>query len=560
MNKKEIIILILILCLGVFLRVWNLNSVPMSLFGDEIDVGLQANSILHTGKDYYSNPFPTMFHTFNEYRLPLFIYSAVPFVATFGLNEWGVRLTGAFWGVVGLVAIFLFTRKLINTRVALIATFFLCISPWHLHYSRQGGIESGLLFAVFTLGLWAFLKGLEKYRWLVVSAILFTLTIYTYAIAPVLLTCFGIFALIKYRRVLFGYGLKKLSLIIILCLILAFPFIKLYLGGEATHRTGEVSIFTSKELNDEIVKRRVRESDHFDAIIWHNKPFAFTEEIMVNYIRALSPEFLFLKGDPNLRHSVVDRGEFYLFQMGLITLGIVFLVRIKKKDNLILLAALIIISPIPSSITIGGGSHASRLIILLLPLTVVAAYGLLALINNFSKVWAKCLVGVLLILALINIPTYFHRYYNDWNVEGWRFWQYGYKEAMNYIKENDSKYSRIYFNNTYEPTLSRFLFYYNYDPKTFQQQFDGDWIRTDVEEGFDGFKLGDKYYFGTIESGKDPYTGLDELLKKDQLYLVSVRDEANLADWRLDPPTNFVLLKTIVNPFNEPIFYVISKK
>lgn len=554
------LILVLIISLGIFLRIWNLNSVPLSLFGDEIDVGLQANSILHTGRDYYNNPFPTMFHTFNEYRLPLFIYSAVPFISIFGLNEWGVRLTGAFWGVIGLIAVFLLTRKLTNTKVALTATFFLSVSPWHLNYSRQAGIESGLLFAVFTLALWTFLKGLENYKWLVVSAALFTLTLYTYAIAPVLLACFGIFALIRYRGEIFKYGLKKLSLIVLLCFILAFPFIKLYIGGEAAHRTGEVSIFTSKELNDELVKRRVRESDYSDAIIWHNKPLAYTEEIIVNYIRALSPEFLFLKGDPNLRHSVVDRGEFYLFQMALIILGIIFLVKQKKKEILTFLIVLIVIAPIPSSITMGGGSHASRLIVLLLPLTVVAAYGLFSLIKSLPKRWAQGLVVVILLLASINIPTYFHRYYNDWNVEGWRFWQYGYKEAMTYIKENDSKYSRIYLNNTYEPALPRFLFYYNYDPKTFQQQFEGDWIRSEVEEGFDGFKLGDKYYFGTIESGKDPYTGLDELLKKDELYLVSVRDEANLADWRLDPPSNFVLLKTIVNPFNEPIFYIISKK
>ena len=108
------ITILIILTIATFLRLWHLNQVPPELFGDELDVGYQAYSILKTGKDLQGNFLPVYLQSLSEFRAPLFIYSAVPFVATFGLNEWGVRLTATFWGVLGVVAIYFLTQKLFD--------------------------------------------------------------------------------------------------------------------------------------------------------------------------------------------------------------------------------------------------------------------------------------------------------------------------------------------------------------------------------------------------------------------------------------------------------------
>src|SRR4030066_2461226 len=64
--KSTFLILFLV---GIFFRFYRLNNIPISLFGDEIDLGLQAKSILQTGKDYLGNSYPVMLHSFSEYRL-----------------------------------------------------------------------------------------------------------------------------------------------------------------------------------------------------------------------------------------------------------------------------------------------------------------------------------------------------------------------------------------------------------------------------------------------------------------------------------------------------------
>ena len=151
-----------------------------------------------------------------------------------------------------------------------------------------------------------------------------------------------------------------------------------------------------------------------------------------------------------------------------------------------------------------------------------------------------------------------HRYFIDYPKDSFRFWQAGYKEAIGYIKQNEGSYSRIFINNTYEPSLPRFLFWTSYDPFLFKKQFDGDYKRFDVIEGFDGFKFGEKYFFGTVNNS-DTYTGLDKLIKPTDLYMVSARDEAIGADWRIHTPSSIKLLKTITDPFDKPIFFIVSR-
>jgi hypothetical protein len=69
MKKGKLIVsLLLITLLGLLLRLYNLEKVPPSLFGDEVDVGYQAYSILKTGRDYMGQSWPISFHSLAEWR------------------------------------------------------------------------------------------------------------------------------------------------------------------------------------------------------------------------------------------------------------------------------------------------------------------------------------------------------------------------------------------------------------------------------------------------------------------------------------------------------------
>lgn len=554
---KKFPLLFVVLLLALFLRIYQLDKIPPELFGDEIDAGYQAYSILHTGKDYYGNSWPIMFHSFTEYRLPLFIYSMVPTVAMLGLNEWGVRLTGLFWGMSGIIGLFLLSKEMFNQKIGLLAAFLLAISPWHLQFSRQSGIETLMLLTVLTLAFWAYLKGWQNFRMLILSVILFSLTVYIYATGSVFLVLFGLFLLISDRRKIKSLGFHKIIILTVVGSVILLPYINLYRTGKSGERFSSISIAADDTLVDSINQRRTEENSP-NAALFHNKLMTYFYEGSGNYLSSLSFDFLFFKGDSNLRHSVGGNGELYLFEILLIFSGILWVIKNPSSFTRYLIIWLLV-APIPSSLTRDGGNHASRLIIMLLPLIILAATGLEYIWIERRRFLCQILLIIILFLSIVNISFYFHRYYVEWPKDSWRFWQIGYKESFNYIKSVEGNYSRIYFNNTYEPSLSRFLFWYQYDPKVFQNRFIDDKPQKNIVNGFDGFQIGSKYFFGSL-ANKDTYQGLDNLLKPGELYFVSAREEAGLgADWRKNPPPTFKVLKTVINPFDQPIFYIVTR-
>lgn len=136
MGKKTLLVLIVIILIASFLRLWRIGEVPISLMGDELDLGYQAYSILKTGRDYSGNPWPIHFQSLAEWRTPLYLYSAVPTVALFGISPLGVRLPAAIFGVLGVLFFYLLVKELfpknfklftLNFSLGEIAAFLLAI-------------------------------------------------------------------------------------------------------------------------------------------------------------------------------------------------------------------------------------------------------------------------------------------------------------------------------------------------------------------------------------------------------------------------------------------------
>src|SRR3990170_2698782 len=123
LSKNSKLLLVTILLIAAFLRLWKLSSVPVALFGDELDVGYHAYSILKTGRDYSGNFMPLHFQSLAEWRTPLYLYSTVPTVALFGISPLGVRLPAAIFGILGIWGFYLLIKELTkNELIALVSS------------------------------------------------------------------------------------------------------------------------------------------------------------------------------------------------------------------------------------------------------------------------------------------------------------------------------------------------------------------------------------------------------------------------------------------------------
>jgi 4-amino-4-deoxy-L-arabinose transferase-like glycosyltransferase len=562
--------LLVIILVTIFLRVYQLNTVPPELFGDEIDVGYQSYSILKTGKDLHNRFLPFYIRSLSEYRTPLYIYSTVPFIAIFGLNEWGVRLPAAFWGVISIIGLFLLTRKLFNTKTALLSALLLAISPWHLQYSRAS-FEVTMLLAFEVFAVYFFILATKRPYYLILSLILFGLTPYIYSTAVVFTPLIFIWLLFVYRKDFLKKEFLNKSklpialslLVIILCIL---PIIWGTYTGEAKGRFQVISIFQDSVLVDKLNISR-KGQDYYDLDgnkhhedsqferLFHNKPLIFGQIFGQNYLTAFSFDFLFSNGDPNFRQAVFEMGELYIIELISILLGLFYLFKKSNSESKLVVLGWLLIAPIPAALTFGGGYHATRLFLMLIPLTMINSLGVYFILKLPRKLLA---LKVLFFIALfISLGLYLHRYYSHYPLESWRWWQTGFKDEMLFIKENQNRYSKIVINNSYEPSLIRYLFYTQYDPSKFQQEFSSDETKKEVLPFINGFKLNDQVYFGQLDDSTKDSGGFEKAFQPGMLYVASARDEAK-TDLRYSKNDHFKVIKTIFNPLGQPIFYFLE--
>src|ERR1700722_9638666 len=113
MNKKiTFSLLLVILVFGLFLRLWQLGAVPISPDWDEVALGYDAYSIMHTGRDEFGAFMPVVLRSFDDYKPSLYAYLAIPTVAVFGLTTYAVRLPSVAMGIVGILAFYFLVREL----------------------------------------------------------------------------------------------------------------------------------------------------------------------------------------------------------------------------------------------------------------------------------------------------------------------------------------------------------------------------------------------------------------------------------------------------------------
>ena len=526
---RQNLILVLILCLALFLRTYRLDY--LELFGDELDAGYQSYSLSTTGRDYKGNFLPSYIHSFSEWRAPGLMYAMITFIKIFGLNEWGVRMGPAVFGILSIWGFYLLLLKIgITKKVGLLTVFILSITPWHIQYSRAG-FEITLLSSLLMFGLYFLIS-----KKVVFSAVLLALCLYVYSSANVLMPLLVIMTLYFYKL-----NLKQFLRFCLIGFLVSTPILYQLFFGHVGDRFNSLSLLNNKDVIAEVIEYRNNSGNTLVSKVFYNKYVISAKKILFNYSNALGSNFLFNEGDVTFRHSLHQVGNLFWIEMPLIIWGVVSLIKNKKYFWMI---GFILISPIASSLTIGGYNHATRLFLLVFPLSFFAAYGFEKL-NKF-----KLLVVAILMFEFLRFQYFYWNFYRD---QSWKWWHTGYKESMRYINENKNKYQKVVMDNTYEPALIRFLFWNKTDSHLVFDFADNKDVDVD---GFNGYCLDNKYCFVNF---KDKFRL--ENMKNNTLYLIS--QERNVGgdwDWSKNTPSGIRVLKTVYNYFNFPIFYLVSLK
>jgi len=470
MNKKLLLIFLVIFFIAVFLRLFNITNIPPGANRDEASIGYTAYSLLKTGNDEYGRHLPISFQSFGDWKLPLYIYMVVPMVKLFGLSELAVRLPSALFGIFSVVLTFILAKKLFkNNLLALIAMFLTAISPWHLHLSR---VESEANVAVFLIlfSTILLLESFKEKRWFIIPSLAgFALTYYTYAGNYIFTTLLlpGIFLL--YKNKLLSNKFFKIGIIVFFILLFFISYQTLF-SANRTKLSG-ISIFSDPSiLNTQIETPR---TDHGNEIIagsfLHNRYILGIERFSENFLKSYSPDFLFIKGGENKAHNISNFGNMYLIEAPFLILGIIMLFIYRKKTESRLMLLWFLIAPIAASIT-KDAPHTNRMFSIFPALPIVVSLGLFEALRYFNNLGRlrKFFLFVIFVVYMVNITIYLDRYYVHFPKNEAQNWGLSYKILLNKINEGKYKNRRVVIA---EPETSPYiflLFYSSYDPQRYQ--------------------------------------------------------------------------------------------
>jgi 4-amino-4-deoxy-L-arabinose transferase-like glycosyltransferase len=404
------VILLLILLLAAFLRLFKLGQSPPGLYQDEAVYAWNSYCLLKTGKDQVGVSWPIYYMRGLGCNYPtLYMYLVLPFQFIAGMNVYTTRLPGALGGILTVWLIYYVGKRLFNTETGLVAACLLAIDPWHHQQTRWGhevSVTPLLGLVPLALMLWAnMIPATGENRparpfVAVLAGVITGICCYGYqpvrVFVPILLLFIGLLTLPQWWQ---SQKTRKRILSTVVFIItftsLFGPLVWQYIfhpEGIGRHALYQSSWVGSSNLSVAI------------------------KEIASRYIQHFSPYFLFIQSDTLLsKISPSNESLFHLYMLLLMVAGLVTLFRkFKLSPSARVILAFVLAYPIGDCQGWGQPLNTVRSSPGLCSLVLLAAVGTVNCINWLRKQNYMLALGIAVIFVLLVIGSsarYFYRYY-----------------------------------------------------------------------------------------------------------------------------------------------------
>jgi 4-amino-4-deoxy-L-arabinose transferase-like glycosyltransferase len=515
MSKRiKSLFIIGIIILASFLRLWQLGEVPISPDWDEVALGYDAYSFIHTGRDEFGIFLPPVLRSFDDYKPALYAYLSVPAVMIFGLNTFAVRFPSAIFGIITVLSVYFLIYELFKRRdLALITSFLLAISPWHIQFSRIA-FETNVGLALNVLTALFFIKGLRRPWLLSLAAICSALAIYAYQSEKVFTPLLVLLLIVIYFKDLFRVPKKYLITALIAGIITISPMFLYIVSNKGSLLRAQATLAFSDKTTflQNNIKRleNDKKDNNILGLVLDNRRVLYLKTGLSGYLSHYDLNWLFIKGDLN-RHHAPGMGLLYLWELPFVLFGIYklfFYKDLKLVDNrsAFLIFGWFLIAPIPAAFT-SGVPHAVRTLNFLPTFQVFTAIGVLYAARYVLSIKyrvlsvkiAQLFVITYSLLIILNFSYYLNQYFVQQNYFYTYDWQYGYEQLVPEVQKVKDNYSKIVVSDR-EPldkSYMFFLFYLKYPPAEYQK------IGQFSSGGFGNNHYFDKYEFRVIDWDND---------------------------------------------------------
>jgi 4-amino-4-deoxy-L-arabinose transferase-like glycosyltransferase len=438
--KLTTILLLLILAVSIFFRFYKLEEIPWGIHQDAVSQAYNAFSILQTGKDRYGEAFPILFRSFGSYQPPIYTYLTIIPIMFFGNTIYSSRVVSALSGVLAVALTYLIISHLFrrdkDSKVSLLASLLLAISPWAIFFSRMT-VEANLALSVFLLGYLLLLKSLDNIRLFPLAAIVMGLSTHAYYSERIIAPLFFLFFIFWYRKIF--WKSKKLAILgVLLFFVLQIPHLMIFSSGAFSRRFAQVGYVAGS-------------SNIFKT---------FISQVLLY----LSPKYLFSDAGKSLGRLLPEMGPFFSWLIIPFLLGIKALATLKDKNTAVQFIFLAAISLIPASLT-GDIFYPLRVLEYFWIITVIISLGINYLITKIN-------ISVRLILiplTLYSLFSLFISYFIFFKYENAKDFSYPYVKLIGSLDKYSDRHIVIDTGRDLAEGL-RIAYFWKTDPRIIQDQ------------------------------------------------------------------------------------------
>lgn len=489
MNKKiTISLLIVISLLSFFLTIINFRiPSPPAFNADEAAFGYNAYSLLKTGRDEYGALLPLRLKSFGDFKMPLYSYLSVPFIAVMGLNETSARALNAFLSLFLPLVVYLLTKELFKKDSYAIVAAFLTATSLGLHIVSRHAHEGYLAAFLTTLTFYLLVRLLKKMT--LTNTLLFSvsLILMLFSYHPGRLFA-GLFFL---ATCIYAFQQRKVRhfaplLALMIALIGLFSISDIFYKPE---RLKSLLFFSSSGIQLKVQELKTEGGVRY----LYNPLLVGVRDMTFEHLNYFSPQFLLQNGDSNDRFGFKGMGLITPIEYMLFFAGFYFLIS-KKEDWRFVLFFILFLSPLSASLS-WATSSLTRSLFLLIPISIVAAYGI---VNIFAS-QKKPVHLAILCLGIVSLFCFYSL--AQWDLYIFHYprrlttinsWQSGYKELIQYTQKEYGNTDTFYMTKDLGMPYIFLLFYTQYPPEKYQKQAE---LTAPDEYGFGQVERFDKYVF-----------------------------------------------------------------
>lgn len=372
MVKK--IVLIFLICIGIFLRLYLVTSLPAGLFMDEVSIAVNAKTIAQSGTDEYGRHLPFGFESVSDYKMPGYIYATAGWFKLLGPQLITVRITALLSGIItigliGYLLMLLFPEK---KDIGLVGAAVTALCLYEIHFSRIAyeSMFATMSMLIYFISFFKLLTHPKKYWWYGIGAFFFILSCWTYPapkfIMPLLTAgLLGTFLLITPEKH------TKKQVIVLSLFFLGIAFIA-YIPSLLHPIFDKRPISYITEGTDGSLVQ----------ILMKKGP-----SILSSWLRIFNFEFLFDKGDTfAYRHGTKETGIFMnIFLLPFLIGILLFLKEFRfRKVSFVFLALLTLLAGLPSALT-SETPYGPRLVPMMIPLITFVSLGVVTLLDFLMR-------------------------------------------------------------------------------------------------------------------------------------------------------------------------------